>query len=226
MPAVLFAAVDALSHGRVAASAVITDAIDAGATGLSAIVRVTADGVAVLAARQSAGPLRKRTIARTDYEQIADRVIRLDDAVAATGPTTTLLLEPATLDAVAEIVRVCSPAEGAGRLWLTHAERSTLVSWRKMAPMATLIEQSRLHALKGGAERLAAQLRDEGIDGVLLDRSEWTGGLTTLFHRFGRLTVGGGATHERMITALLDVGIDGVVGDHPERLATAAVEIG
>ena len=70
-------------------------------------------------------------------------------------------------------------------------------------------------------ERLAAQLSEDGIDAVNLHRSEWTGGLTTLFHRFGRLAFGWDAQHERMLTELLHMGIDGVYSDHVDRMMEA-----
>ena len=67
-----------------------------------------------------------------------------------------------------------------------------------------------------------AQLRDGEVDAVNLHHSEWTGGLTTLFHRFGRFALGWDAQHVRVIAALLDRGIDGVFSDDVERLVESA----
>ena len=75
--------------------------------------------------------------------------------------------------------------------------------------------------VQGQCARLAAQLANDGIEVVNLRRTDWTGGLTTLFHRFGRLTFGWDAQHERMILDLLDMGIDAVYSDHVDRMMDA-----
>ena len=67
-----------------------------------------------------------------------------------------------------------------------------------------------------------ARLRDGEVDAVNLHHSEWTGGLTTLFHRFGRFALGWDAQHVRVIAALLDRGIDRVFSDDVERLVESA----
>ena len=45
-----------------------------------------------------------------------------------------------------------------------------------------------------------------------------TAGLTTLFHRFSRHTFGWDAQHERVLTALVEMGIDAVYSDHVDRM--------
>ena len=68
-------------------------------------------------------------------------------------------------------------------------------------------------------EHHAAELQRLGIDAVNLHRSEWTGGLITLYHRFDRYALGWDAQFERTIAELLDAGIDGVFSDHVDRLS-------
>ena len=60
-----------------------------------------------------------------------------------------------------------------------------------------------------------------GIDAVNLHHTDWTGGLTTLFHRFGVLAFGWDAQHDRILDELLDMGIDGVYSDHVDRMVDA-----
>ena len=69
-----------------------------------------------------------------------------------------------------------------------------------------------------GPERRAAQLSAAGIDAVNLHETEWTGGLTTLFHRFGVLAFGWDAQHERVLRNLVRMGIDAVYSDHVDRM--------
>ena len=59
---------------------------------------------------------------------------------------------------------------------------------------------------------------EAGIDAVNLHYSDWSGGKTVLFHRFGRYTFGWDAQHERIIRDLVRMGIDGVFSDHVDRL--------
>ena len=72
--------------------------------------------------------------------------------------------------------------------------------------------------MKEGPERRAAVLADVGVDAVNMHHSDWTGGLTTLFHRFERYCLGWDAQYERVIAALVKMGIDGVYSDHVDRL--------
>ncbi len=75
--------------------------------------------------------------------------------------------------------------------------------------------------MKDGPERHAARMAAAGIDAVNLPHSDWSGGLTTLFHRFGLLAFGWDAQFERVLDALIDMGIDGVYSDHVDRMVDA-----
>ena len=96
-----------------------------------------------------------------------------------------------------------------------------LAGLRREAGDAHLVHSTRLHRMPQGPERLAAQLANDGIEVVNLHRSDWTGGLTTLFHRFDRLAFGWDAQHERMVLELLDMGIDAVYSNFVDRMMEA-----
>ena len=72
-----------------------------------------------------------------------------------------------------------------------------------------------------GPERRAADLSAAGIDGVNLHWTDWTLGLTTLFHRFERVCFGWDAQQPRALAVVLAMGIDGVYSDHVDRLMEA-----
>ena len=64
--------------------------------------------------------------------------------------------------------------------------------------------------------------RPTGIDAVNLHHTDWTGGLTTLFHRFGRSCLRlGRPARPASLDELLDMGIDGVFSDHVDRMMEA-----
>ena len=107
------------------------------------------------------------------------------------------------------------------RVWLCHHDVDLLTSWRDAAPGIRLVDSTRLRSVKGGPERLAATLQRQQIHAVNLHHSEWSGGLTTLFHRFGVLAFGWDAQHDRVLDGLLDGGIDGVYSDHTDRMMEA-----
>jgi len=107
-------------------------------------------------------------------------------------------------------------------VWLVHSSLEVLADWRQESERVRLVHADRLRRLDGGAERHAANLRDRSIDALAMHQSDWSAGLTTLMHRFGRLALATDADHVRIATVLLDDGVDAVMGPHVERLVDAA----
>ncbi len=75
--------------------------------------------------------------------------------------------------------------------------------------------------MKEGPERRAAILSAAGIDAVNLHHTDWTGGLTTLFHRFRRVCFGWDMQFEHLLRPALRMGIDGVFSDHVDVMVDA-----
>ena len=84
-----------------------------------------------------------------------------------------------------------------------------------------LVDSTRLARMRSGPERRAAQLGDAGIDAVNLHRSDWSGGLTALFHRFERYAFGWDCQLDRHLDEALDHGVDAVYSDHVDRMTDA-----
>jgi len=199
-------------------------ALRLGATGLESDVWLTADGAAVLDhdGKVKVG-LRTRPIATLDRAALPAHVPTLEDLYAECGTAYELSLDikdPAAGPVAAAVARAAG-GEAPERLWLCHPDWELLKDWRKDLADVHLVDSTRLRAMRTGPERRAAQLSAAGIDAVNLHYDEWTGGLTTLFHRFGVLAFGWDAQHERMIRNLLRMGIDGVFSDHVDRLVDA-----
>ena len=108
-----------------------------------------------------------------------------------------------------------------GRLWLCHHDWRQVAAWRSLADDVRLVDSTRLRRMREGPERRAANLAEAGIDAVNLHHTDWTGGLTTLFHRFERLAFAWDAQHERILLALLRMGVDAVYSDHVDRMVDA-----
>lgn len=203
-------------------------AIRLGATGLESDVWLTADGEAVLdhdgLVRQG---LRKRPISSCERAELPEHVPTLEELYADVGTGLDLSLDvkdPAAFDRVVAVARAAGdPA--LDRLWLCHPDVDLLAGWRTATSVVHLVNSTHLRQMAHGPERRAAELADAGIDSVNLHHTEWTGGLVSLFHRFGVLCFGWDAQHGRILDALLAAGIDGVYSDHVDRMVDALVRI-
>ncbi|MEO7428008.1 MAG: glycerophosphodiester phosphodiesterase [Acidimicrobiales bacterium] len=199
-------------------------ALRLGATGLESDVWLTADGEAVLdhdgVVRQGLRKRPIRTVARTDLPAHIPSLAQLYELVGSSFELSLDVKDPAAFDRVIEV------AAGAGggalsRLWLCHHRTHQVAEWRQRSSEVRLVDSTFLGHMPEGPERRAAQLAECGVDAVNLHHSEWSGGLTALFHRFEVLCFGWDAQHDRILDELLDAGLDGVYSDHVDRMVDA-----
>lgn len=203
-------------------------AVELGASGLESDVWVSNDGEAVLDHDGLVGGwLRRRPMGTVLRHRLPGHVPTLGELYEACGTALPLSLDvkdPAALDAVL----AAADAVGArGNLWLCHPDIDRLAGWREQAEGAHLVASTKLRAFADGTERATAELSRLSIDAVNLHHTEWSGGLTTLFHRFELACLGWDAQLPRHLAELLDMGIDGVFSDHVDRMMEAIqVEMG
>jgi glycerophosphoryl diester phosphodiesterase len=199
-----------------------------GATGLESDVWLTADGVAVL---DHDGLVRvrhrRRKIGDVERSELPNHIPSLAELYAECGTGYELSLDVKDPTAAEPTVAVARAAgDGApGRLWLCHHDWRVVTEWRRQFPDVRLVDSTRLRWMKEGPERRAAALADAGIDAVNLHHTDWTGGLTTLFHRFEVLTFGWDAQHARILDELFDIGIDAVYSDHTDIMMEALARL-
>ena len=139
------------------------------------------------------------------------------------GPIFHLSLDLKHVDvgpAVIEQVRAEAP-ELLPRLWLCAADIDVLAELRAMDDEVRLVNSTRLARMKEGPERRAATLAARRIDAVNLHHSDWTGGLTTLFHRFERVCFAWDLQFEHLIRPVVRMGIDGIFSDHVDVMVEA-----
>lgn len=198
-------------------------ALRLGATGLESDVWVTADGVAVLDHDGVVGRVRRRPIGQFARADLPPHIPALADLFGELGTDFELSLDvkdPAAGPVAVEVAAAADPTMPS-RLWLCDHDLDRMVTWREVSPYVRLVCSTRMSRVKQGPERLASQLKERSIDAVNLHHSEWTSGMTTLFHRFGTLAFGWDAQFDRVLDGLFRMGIDGVYSDHVDRMTDA-----
>ena len=97
--------------------------------------------------------------------------------------------DPQAFTRVIEVARMAGD-DALDRLWLCHHKWQQVAAWRAQCPAVRLVDSTFVGRMHDGAEHRAAALAEAGVDAVNLHHSEWNGGLTALFHRFGVLCFG------------------------------------
>lgn len=195
-------------------------ALELGATGLESDVWLTADSVPVLDHDGVIrAHLRRRPMSALPLDQLPAHVLTLERLYEECGTDFELSLDVKDPRAAERVVGVAGEfGDAAGRLWLCHPDWRQLAAWRSVSADVHLVDSTRLRRIKEGPERRAATLAGAGVDAVNLHHTDWTGGLTTLFHRFGRYAFGWDCQHERVLAAVVAMGMDGVYSDHVDRM--------
>jgi len=92
---------------------------------------------------------------------------------------------------------------------------------RALDAAVKLVNSTRLKAMKRGPEARAATLAELQIDAVNMHYTDWSGGLTTLFHRFERVAFSWDLQYEHLLIDAFRMGVDGVFSDFPDRMVDA-----
>lgn len=203
-------------------------ALRLGATGLESDVWLTSDGVPVLDHDGVVkGGLRRRRISELARGALPGHLVSLEDLYEACGADYELSLDLKDPAAVEAVLAVASRFPGAvGRLWLCHPDADLLASWRARSNDVRLVNSTRRRAVKEGMERRAAVLADARVDALNLHHTDWTGGFTTLLHRFDVLALAWDCQHPRVLAEVLHMGVDGVYSDHVDRMVDALAAAG
>ena len=199
-------------------------ALQLGATGLQSDVWLCADGEPVLHHEPVVrSGVRRRPLSELPRSRLPSSIPSLAEVYDACGTGFELSLDVHDDAAAPVVIAVAheAAADAPGRLWLCSSEWQRAASWRKRSSEAHVVDSTRLRRMAEGPERRAAALAAAGVDAVRLPEPDWTPGLTTLFHRFGRLAFASRAQHRRQLDALLAMGVDAVYSDQVDRMVEA-----
>ncbi len=199
-------------------------ALRLGATGLESDVWLTADGVAVLDHDGVVKTrLRKQPIRDLARSALPPHIPTLAELIDDCGTGFHLALDVKDPDAGPTVIDTVRDA-GADllpRLWLCQTTWQGLAGLRAMSDDVKLIESTRLARIKEGPERRASILANEGVDGINMHHTDWTGGLVALFHRFGRYALSWDIQFDDGLRAAFRMGVDGLFSDWVDRMMAA-----
>jgi glycerophosphoryl diester phosphodiesterase len=222
-PPVGFAHRGARAHVKENTLEAFTLALRLGATGLETDTWLTADGEVVLDHDGIVrGRARKRPVSALRRSELPSYIPTLTELFERCGTDYHLAIDikdPRTGPPIISIVREAAP-DLMPRLWLCH-DWAVVATLRTLDADVKLVDSTRLARVREGAERRADTLAREGINAINMHHSDWTGGLTTLFHRFGRYTLAWDLQHEDLLRNVLRMGIDGVFSDWTDRMVDA-----
>lgn len=221
----MFAHRGARAHARENTIEAFELALRLGATGLETDAWLTRDSQVVLDHDGWHSRIKRRRIADVDRTELRGHIPALKDLYAAVGTALPLSVDVKD-DAVFEpLVAAAGERDSLALTWVCHGDLARLARWREEVPGARLVHSTSLDSLASTPERHAAELAAARIDAVNLRCGEWSGGLTTLYHRFGVLCFGWDAQHERQIAGLIDLGIDALYSDYSDRMASVAAAL-
>ncbi len=219
-PAIQFAHRGARGHAPENTLGAFELALRLGATGLETDVWLSSDGVPVLNHDGFVRTgIRRKPISKLLRVDLPPHIPSLEDLYRTCGTEFELSIDIKDDDALEKVFLLAREYQAEAQLWLCHPDWEVLATARTTTS-ARLVNSTRLKQMKNGPERRAAELAAAGIDAVNLHQSDWSGGLTTLFHRFDRYCIAWDAQHVRVIRDLVRMGIDGVHSDHVDRLQT------
>jgi hypothetical protein len=165
--------------------------------------------------------VRRRPLAELLPAEAATIAVPLDQLLTL-EPVPALVLDVVDPAAVPPAVAAVVAIRGApAALWLCSSDHAALVEWRRLSPAVRLVRNCRLERLRDGPERLAADLAAHGLDGAKMPATDWSGGLTTLFHRFDRYCLSEHAEQPRELDAQVRRGLDVVSSSRVDDLIAA-----
>jgi len=200
-------------------------AVELGATGLETDAWLTADGVAVLDHDGTVrNGLRRRPLAHvaaSDLPPSMPTMAQLYETVGGEIEISVDVKDPAAAAVVVDVARSFGGDDALRRLWLCSPDWSVAASWRELSPAVRLVDSTRRRHVREGVEKRAAVLAEAGVDALNMHYTDWTGGLTTLVHRFGVHAFAWDCQFERIVAKMLVAGVDAVYSDHVEEMAAA-----
>jgi glycerophosphoryl diester phosphodiesterase len=201
-------------------------ALELGAGGLESDVRLSADGIPVLAhdATFRRGLRRYSVAALTADELRRLDVPSLSDIYQSLGPHMPLSLDLKVPDCALHVIEIAKVHGAVQQLWLCSPSFDELAALRSDEAEVRLVHSMRKRQISASMERHAAQLSDARIDAMNMHHTDWTAGLVSLFHRFSVQAFAWDVQEVRQLRSMIRIGIDALYCDRPDRMAATVAE--
>ncbi|HET7027498.1 MAG TPA: glycerophosphodiester phosphodiesterase [Candidatus Limnocylindrales bacterium] len=198
-------------------------ALQLGATGLESDVWLAADGVPVLVhdRRNTWSGRRVDVTATSSADLAAFGVPSLGELYESVGDTIDLSLDLEHVPVALPTVEIAARRGAASRLWACSPDVGLLRQLRRHDADVRLVCSTRPRRVEGGLTALIASLADDGIDALNMHWRDWTSGLVDAIHRAGLRAFAWDAQEPLVIDRTLELGVDAIYSDWPERLAEA-----
>jgi glycerophosphoryl diester phosphodiesterase len=193
-------------------------ALEQGADGIESDVWLSRDGVPVLVHDRllRAGGQRQSVRRMTAAELAEHGIPPLADLYAQCGVAFELSLDIEWPDVAYPVLDVADAAGATRRLWACHDDLELLRGLRARSADVRLVCSTDLEP--GGLDALLPRLVDTGVDVLNLRWSRWEAAMVEAVHAAGMLAFGWDAHRTRRVARLLDLGVDAIYSDFPDRL--------
>lgn len=198
-------------------------ALELGAGGLESDVWLAADGVPVLVHDRTIGRPGPRVdvTSRTAAELAVFDVPTLAELYAAVGTRCELSLDIEHPEAALPTLGVAVAAGAARRLWACSPDVGLLARLRGASSDVRLVCSTRPRRMQAGVKAAVSELAAVGVDVLNMHWRDWSETIVELVHGSGLLAFGWDAQEEPAMARLLDLGVDGIYSDWPDRLVAA-----
>lgn len=198
-------------------------ALAQGASGLETDARLAADGVPVLAHDATIRQPDHRIVVsrRTSTELAALGVPTLAELYEACGTAFELSIDVEHRAVARPLMEVAARAGAIERLWLCHDDVALLGPLRAADARVRLVHSTSVRRLRPPFADHCAALADRGVDALNLRWRSWSPARVDAVHDQGLLAFAWDANDRLALDRMLDLGVDAIYADRPDRLVAA-----
>jgi glycerophosphoryl diester phosphodiesterase len=163
--------------------------------------------------------LRSRRISEVHRDELPPHIPDLTTVLGMTGVATQLSLDIKDTDALPSVVAaIAASGVDPARVWLCSPDLGFLLELTAAMPVVRAVHSTRVRSLDVSLEKHCSLLSESGVAALNLHHSEWTGGMTTLAHRFGLHAFAWDIQYPEQMVNILRMGMDAVYSDHADMM--------